>query len=151
MRFNFFNLRQSIAYYDVERDYINMPKKKSFKTVEGYYATLFHELVHSTGSEKRLNRNTIIEMVEFGSEPYSIEELIAELGCAYLCFYAGISRGEIKNSAAYISGWLKTLKNDKKFIVQASGNAQRAVDYILNIKELVVKNEVEQAELLVDD
>jgi len=124
--------KEQKAFYHIEEDYINMPKKKSFKSVEGYYATLFHELVHSTGHEKRLNRSTITEMAEFGSELYSIEELIAELGASYLSSFAGSLSKEIKNSAAYIKGWLGKLRDDKKFIVQASGNAQRAVDYILN-------------------
>jgi antirestriction protein ArdC len=107
-----------------------MPKKKSFKSPEGYYSTLFHELVHSTGHEKRLNRKTITEMAEFGSETYSIEELVAELGSAYLSSFTGILNVGIQNSAAYLNGWLTKLKNDKRFMVQASGQAQRAVDFI---------------------
>ncbi len=125
--------KEQKAYYHISGDYINMPKKKSFKKMEAYYSTLFHELVHSTGSEKRLGRKSITEMNEFSSEPYSIEELIAELGSAYLCAFAGILDGEIQNSAAYINGWLEKLRNDKRFIVQASGHAQRAVDMVLNL------------------
>lgn len=124
--------KEQQAYYHVVEDYINMPKRKSFKSPETYYATLFHELVHSTGEEKRLNRKSIIEMSELGSDMYSIEELIAELGSAYLCSFTGIMDKNIKSSAAYIKGWLKQLKDDKRFIVQASGQAQRAVDFILN-------------------
>jgi antirestriction protein ArdC len=88
--------------------------------------------VHCTGSEKRLNRKTITEMAEFGSEPYSIEELVAELGSAYLSSFTGILNAGIQNSAAYLNGWLAKLKNDKRFMVQASGQAQRAVDFIIN-------------------
>ncbi|MEK7585809.1 MAG: zincin-like metallopeptidase domain-containing protein [Patescibacteria group bacterium] len=124
--------KEQLAFYHIEEDYINMPKKKSFKGIEGYYTTLFHELVHSTGSEKRLNRKTITEMAEFGSEPYSIEELVAELGSAYLSSFTGILNAGIQNSAAYLNGWLAKLKNDKRFMVQASGQAQRAVDFIIN-------------------
>ncbi len=124
--------KEQLAFYHIEEDYINMPKKKLFKTTEGYYATLFHELVHSSGSEKRLNRKTITEMQEFGSEAYSIEELVAELGSAYLSSFTGILNAEIGNKAAYINGWLAKLKNDKRFMVQASGQAQRAVDFIIN-------------------
>lgn len=125
--------KEQKAFYHIVEDYINMPKKKSFKSIEAYYSTLFHELVHSTGAEKRLGRKSITEMNEFGSEPYSIEELIAELGSAYLCSFTGILDKEIQNSVAYINGWLDKLKNDKRFIVQASGQAQRAVDCILNV------------------
>src|SRR5258706_1299019 len=133
------------AFYDIPGDYINMPKKKSFISIEGYNSTLFHELVHSTGSEKRLNRKSITEMAEFGSELYSIEELVAEIGSAYLCSFAGILNPGIVNNAAYIKGWLGKLKNDKRFIVQASGFAQKAVDFILN-RQIAAegKEEVEQ-------
>jgi antirestriction protein ArdC len=124
--------KEQKAYYHPVADFINMPKKKSFSNPESYYTTLFHELVHSTGHEKRLNRKSLTEMAEFGSEPYSFEELVAELGAAYLCSSAGTILGQLSNSAAYIKGWLTKLKNDKRFIIQASGAAQKAVDYILN-------------------
>ena len=97
-----------------------------------YYSTLFHELVHSTGSEKRLSRKTIADMHEFGSDAYSQEELVAELGAAYLSSLTGILNASIENTVAYINGWLVALKNDKRFIVQASGQAQKAVDFIMN-------------------
>lgn len=128
--------KEQTAYYHILEDFINMPKRKSFKTAELYYTTLFHELVHSTGAEKRLNRKSITEMSEFGSELYSIEELIAELGSAYLSSFAGIMSKSITNTAAYIDGWLGKLRNDKRFIVQASGQAQRATDFILNTRTL---------------
>jgi antirestriction protein ArdC len=135
------------AFYDKEKDYINMPKKKSFKDSQGYYATLYHELIHSTGHEKRLKRKSITEMAEFGSDLYSFEELIAELGSAYLSSLSGVLVPQ--NSAAYIGGWLTKLKSDKRFIIQASGFAQKAVDFILN-QQIVAENkeEVEPAELL---
>lgn len=125
--------KEQQAFYHIGGDYINMPKKKSFASIESYYSTLFHELVHSTGHEKRLNRKTVTEMAEFGSEPYSIEELIAEMGACYLTSFAGIINTEIKNSASYIKGWLEVLKNDKRFILFASSYAQKAVDFILNL------------------
>ncbi len=124
--------KQQEAFYHKVDDYINMPKKKSFKNPELYYATLFHELVHSTGSEKRLNRSSISEMAEFGSELYSLEELIAEMGSAYLSSFTGIEHKSMESTVAYIQGWLRKLRNDKRFIVQASGQAQRAVDFIIN-------------------
>jgi antirestriction protein ArdC len=120
------------AFYDVQKDYINMPKEKTFKDYEGYYSTLFHQMVHSTGHERRLNRKSITEMAEFGSEMYSLEELIAEIGSSYLSSYSGIMNSTIQNSVAHIGGWLTKLKCDKQFIVHASGFAQKAVDFILN-------------------
>ena len=136
--------KEDKAFYHIVEDYINMPKKKSFKTMEAYYSTFFHELVHSTGAEKRLGRKTITEMNEFGSEPYSIEELIAELGSAYLNSYTGILDKGIENSVAYIQGWLAKLKNDKRFIISASGQAQKAVDFILGKNDNETKDEVEE-------
>lgn len=141
--------KEQRAFYHPDMDYINMPRKKSFKTSESYYATLFHELAHSTGHGKRLNRKTLTEMAEFGSELYTIEELIAELGAAYLCSTASILDARIDNSAAYIHGWLGKLKHDKRFIVQASGQAQKAVDYILEQPSPTAdeREEGEEAEL----
>lgn len=127
--------KQQKAFYDVEKDYINMPKKKSFKSVESFYSVLFHEAIHSTGHESRLNRPTITDMEEFGSSSYSLEELIAELGSCYLCHFAGILPKAIQNSAAYIEGWLKQLKDDKRFIITASAQGQKAVDYILGFEK----------------
>lgn len=145
--------KEQSAYYDRLNDFINMPKKKSFKSIESFYTTLFHELVHSTGAEKRLNRKSITEMYEFGSEPYSFEELVAEMGSAYLSSFTGILDAEIKNTTAYLQGWLQKFKNDKRFIVQASGMAQRAVDYIINepISTETVSEEIIHAELIHED
>ncbi len=120
------------AYYNRKHDYIMMPPKKAFGSVQQYYATLFHELVHSTGSEKRLNRKELIESKEKGGEHYSIEELVAEIGACYLKSFAGIGNEPLDNHAAYIANWLTRLKGDKKFVIYASGLAQKAVDYILN-------------------
>ena len=125
---------ENSAYYHIAADYINMPKIEMFESSQSYYTTLFHELIHSTGYEDRLNRQCLTEMAPFGSESYSIEELIAEIGTCYITSYAGIGVNELANNVAYIQGWLKRLKEDKKFIVYASAQAQKAVDYILNIK-----------------
>ncbi len=125
--------KEAKAYYDVVEDFVNMPKKKSFKTDEAYYSTLFHELVHSTGHDSRLARQGVVEMSEFGDEMYSKEELVAEIGTCYLLSFAGIA-GEFKNSAAYIQGWLSKLKSDKRIIFIAAKEAQKAVDYILDVQ-----------------
>ncbi len=137
--------KEDKAFYHVGEDYINMPKKKSFNSIEAYYSTLWHETVHWTGSTKRLGRKTITEMAEFGSEPYSIEELIAEMGAAYLNSYTGILDKEIKNSVAYIQGWLDKLKNDKRFIISASGQAQKAVDFIVGKENADTKNGTDES------
>ena len=121
------------AFYNPLEDYVNMPKKNSFGTAEGYYATLFHELVHSTGHHSRLNRKDLIQMAEFGSEPYSHEELVAEIGACYLQSHAGVT-SEFEQNAGYIAGWLKKLKDDKRFIYSAASEAQKATDFILNMK-----------------
>jgi antirestriction protein ArdC len=91
----------------------------------GYYATLFHELIHSTGHPCRLNRPTLTESAGFGSDPYCREELVAELGAAFLCGHTGIEN-TIQNSAAYLQNWLEALKNDRTLIVQAAAQAQKA-------------------------
>jgi antirestriction protein ArdC len=127
--------KQQKAYYDVEKDLINMPKRKSFKFIDGYYKVLFHEAVHASGASHRLGRPTITEMAEFGSSEYGLEELIAELGSCYLSHVAGLLSPDIENSAAYIEEWLKVLKNDKRMIINASAQGQKAVDYILSIKQ----------------
>ena len=121
------------AYYQVVEDFINMPKRKAFKTDSGYYSTLFHELVHSTGHDSRVAREGVVEMSEFGDEMYSKEELVAEIGTCYLLAYANVT-GEFKNSTAYIQGWLSKLQNDKLMIFKAASEAQKAVNYILNMQ-----------------
>jgi len=121
------------AYYSPSKDVIGMPEVRRFKGIEEYYSTLFHEQVHSTGSVKRLKRFTGEDAIAaFGSASYSKEELTAEIGSAILCCHAGIEK-TIDNSASYIQSWLKVLKNDKNFVIQASSKAQKAVDWILGI------------------
>ena len=125
--------KESKSFYNFKEDFVNMPKKKTFKNDESYYSTLFHELVHSTGHESRLKRDTLNQMAEFGDDNYSLEELVAEIGTCYLQSHAGIT-SEFQQSASYLQGWLAKLKGDKKFIFQAAKASQKAVDYILNIK-----------------
>lgn len=122
------------AYYSPINDTVGMPDPKRFQTEDGYHATLFHELVHSTGHEKRLKRLSITERNGYGSDPYCKEELIAELGSAFLCGQAGIMERTIDSSAAYIENWLKRLKEDKTLIVYAAAQAQKAADFILDRK-----------------
>lgn len=123
------------AYYVPSYDFINMPHMKDFISSEQFYSTFFHELVHSTGHKDRLNREGIKDVVTFGSEVYSKEELVAEMGASLLCGVVGIDTDKIyQNSAAYLQSWLNALKNDKKLLITAAGQAQKAVDYILGVK-----------------
>ncbi len=121
---------QARAFYRPDRDLVNVPRRQLFNSAEEYYSTLFHELVHSTGHESRLARHDSKDAVHFGSASYSKEELVAEMGSAYICNSCSIAEETINNSAAYIAGWLKRLKNDKTFVVKAASQAQKAVDFI---------------------
>lgn len=121
------------AAYNLKSDILRIPSKKEFKDMEKYYSSKFHELIHSTGHETRLNRKDF-KGNGFGSEKYSKEELVAEIGASFLCARCGIENKTIDNSAAYIQGWLKRLDNDKTLIISAAAQAQKAVDYILNNK-----------------
>lgn len=123
--------RDARAYYVPSTDRINMPLRSSFDSAESYYATLFHELGHSTGHESRLGREGITDPVMFGSHKYSKEELVAEMTSAFLCGTAGIEDATIDNSAAYIDGWLKQLKSDPKLVVIAAAQGQKAADLIV--------------------
>lgn len=114
------------AFYSPTIDMVRVPMLDQFTSAEAYYSTLYHELVHSTGHESRLNR---LEGTGFGSGPYAKEELVAEMGAAMLCGMAGIEN--LDQSAAYIDHWLQPLRNDKKFVVSAAGMAQKAADLIL--------------------
>ena len=103
------------------------------------------KLWHSTGHARRLNRHSKFPNHKFGSADYSQEELVAEMGAAYLCGVCGIENETIDNSAAYIDSWLQKLKNDKKFVLQAASYAQLATDCILGI------NPHETSETIVQD
>ena len=122
------------ACYSPETDTVTVPLQQQFRNNAEYYSTLFHELTHSSGHPKRLNR--IVKMAAFGSDDYSAEELVAEIGSASILATLGIeNEGSFRNSAAYIQNWLKALKNDKKLIVTASAKAEKAIRLILGIKE----------------
>jgi len=119
------------AYYHPVQDYVGIPAPETFYHDEQFYSALFHELVHSTGHRKRLGRHEKLANHQFGSDDYSQEELVAEMGAAFLCRIAGIENVTLDNSAAYIQSWLRQFKNDKKMVLTASSQAQKAVDYIL--------------------
>lgn len=123
------------AYYTPSTDEVHVPMMQQYKVCEEYYSTTFHELTHSTGHAKRLNRRELAGMSLFGDENYSKEELTAEIGAAFLCQTVGLQcEKAFENSVAYLQGWLRALKNDKKLIVAAAARAEAAVNYILNGK-----------------
>lgn len=119
------------AFYRPSTDTVTLPLLAQFKELSEYYSTAFHELTHSTGHPSRLNRLTKVAC--FGSEDYSKEELVAEIGAAALVNHAGLeTSSSFRNSTAYVQSWLKTLQNDKRLIVSAAGQAEKACNLILN-------------------
>ena len=118
------------AFYQPSADRIVLPLLNQFTETAEYYSTAFHEMVHSTGHMKRLAR--LDSVANFGSEDYSKEELVAEIGSAALVHHAGLETSHsFTNSTAYVQNWLSVLKNDKRFIISAAGKADKAVNYIL--------------------
>lgn len=129
---NFIECKSNKAYYSPSNDTVVVPLKEQYNLINEYYSTTFHELTHSTGHKDRLNRLQSGAVASFGSENYSKEELVAEIGSATLMSIAGIETPKtFRNSTAYIQNWLQVLRNDNKFIVSASSKAEKAVNYIL--------------------
>ena len=121
------------AYYSPTRDLIHLPELRQYKDPAEFYSTAFPEAAHSTGHETRLARAGL-KKASFGSEIYSKEELTAEISACVLTSTLGIETDHsVQNSSAYIRGWLKTLRNDRRLIIQAAGQAEKAVNYILNM------------------
>lgn len=119
---------RSAACYVPALDRIEMPNPETFESDAAYYSTRFHELVHATGHDSRLKRDL---SGLFGDHSYSKEELIAEMGAAFLCGVAGIEDTTVENSAAYIDSWRRKISQDVRLVVQAGAAAQKAVDRIL--------------------
>ena len=119
-------------HYNIPRDSVVLGKMEQYKCSESFYKTKFHELVHSTGSESRLSRVGIINFDKFGSEQYSMEELIAELGAAYLSMLTGCwGERQVDNSAAYLKGWMSKLTEEPTLFCKAASQAQKAVEHII--------------------
>jgi len=115
------------AYYrNGESEHISMPELGQFHSPGHYYSVFAHEIAHSTGNKNRLDRNL---SGKYGSPDYAFEELVAELGSAMLCGSLGLSAKPRIDHAQYIKGWLRALKNDNKFVIQAASKAQKAADY----------------------
>lgn len=123
----------SRACYSPTFDFITMPNKDLFKSTEGYYSTLFHELAHSTGHESRLAREGVTNFDRFGSHQYSKEELVAEMSACFMMSICGLSVEPNDNSKAYINGWIEKLKNDPKVLFQAAKEAEKASNYMMNV------------------
>lgn len=118
-------------YYHPLKDFINIPKTEEFPEQQLYYASLFHELIHCTGHESRLGRKELLGTAPFGST-HTLEELVAEIGTAYLLSYTGITTTQTIESDEWIKGWIYMLRQDDQLIFTASNLAQKAVDFILN-------------------
>jgi hypothetical protein len=122
------------ACYCPERDTVSIPEANLFESPQAFYGTLFHELTHSTGHVSRLNRKEVANPSNFGSDLYSREELVAEMGAAFLSRHCEIENTTLDQSASYIQNWLERLKEDRKLVVHAAAQAQKACDFILDIK-----------------
>ncbi len=121
------------AFYSPSHDLVQMPPFESFPEALDYYATLIHELTHWTRHEKRLNRD--FGQKRFGDEHYAMEELVAELGAAFLCADLGLTPDVRDDHAAYIASWLKVLKGDKRAVFTAAAHAQRAADFLNGLQK----------------
>ncbi len=128
------------ACYIPSSDRVNMPSTESFCSSERYFGVLAHELVHSSGAAKRLARRGVMEPIHFGSESYAQEELVAEIGAAFLAAEFGIDN-TVEASASYIDGWLNALKRDNGLIIRAAGQAQKAADWVLGRRFLAPQTE----------
>ena len=129
--------KQNKAYYSPSRHLVSLPVMEQFENSAGYYATAFHELTHSTGHKSLLNRFSENDgAAAFGSESYSREELVAEIGACGILHELGIeTEKSFRNNAAYIQSWLGALKNDKRLIVSAASRAEKAIRLILGIEQ----------------
>jgi antirestriction protein ArdC len=130
------------AFYSRTKDFICVPKRTSFITVEAYYATVLHELTHWSGHANRLDRHSKIK--KYADMDYAFEELVAEMGSAFLCASLGIA-SDLTSHASYIDGWLKILAQDKQAFFQAAALANRASKYLLSTIDAYQSNVMEVA------
>jgi antirestriction protein ArdC len=120
------------AFYAPAFDVIQLPPVQAFRDAESYYSTVLHELTHWTGHPSRCARK--LNGQRFGSESYAFEELVAELGSAFLCAELGIAPEVRDDHAAYLANWLAVLKQDKRAIFAAASQAQHAADYLRGLQ-----------------
>jgi antirestriction protein ArdC len=121
-----------VPYYIQSADFIQMPVLEAFKDANNYYATLAHEVTHWTAHRSRVDRE--FSRARFGDESYAMEELVAEMGAAFLCADLGLTLEPRHDHAAYIASWLKVLKNDKRAVFTAASHAQRAADFVHSLQ-----------------
>ena len=126
------------AFYRPADDLVQMPPFETFRDAESYYATLAHECVHWTKHETRLDRD--LGRTRWGDEGYAREELVAELGSAFLAVDLGLDLEPRDDHAAYVASWLKVLKDDKRAIFQAAAHAQRAADFLHGLQTKTADN-----------
>jgi antirestriction protein ArdC len=135
------------AYYNIVDDSITMPHLSQFVSPEEYYSTFFHEIIHSTGHQKRLGRFKMDESSSFGSESYSKEELVAEIGCNFLLAIHQIEdTRQQENSIAYLESWSRKIRKEPGFIVSAAQAAQKAYDYLEPFLDESLRDEDETKE-----
>lgn len=128
------------AFYNPNEDIIVMPEMKQFTNEQGFYEVLLHEMIHSTGHKTRLNREGIASgKSKFGNKVYAFEELVAEMGAAFLCSHLGFNT--VPKNASYIASWIKLLKEDKKAIFKAAGKAREACQYMFETLQVVQQYE----------
>lgn len=120
----------SVACYLPSMDRILLPPREAFDSAADYYSTLYHEMIHATGSASRLARAGVVDAASFASHAYSFEELVAECGAAFLASHAGIAC-TLDNSAAYIAHWVSRLSAEPRWLVSAAAQASRAADLII--------------------
>ncbi|MGV3598055.1 MAG: zincin-like metallopeptidase domain-containing protein [Bacteroidota bacterium] len=123
------------AFYTPLDDVVHMPPSEEYRSPELYYFELFKMLIHSTGHPNRLDRKEIVEMEPLTKDPFSREELIADIGAHYLCFYADITGVLAITDTKYLYEWIAKFTDDPRLFVFACSQAQKAVDCILNMKE----------------
>lgn len=134
------------AYYSPSSDSVQMPPFASFRDAESYYATLTHEMTHWTKHPSRLDRD--FGRTKFGDEGYAREELVAEIGAAFLCCDLGITPEPREDHAAYLDHWLRVLKEDKRAIFRAAAHAQRAADFLHGLQPSGEMQRSDEQELL---
>jgi antirestriction protein ArdC len=121
----------SRAFYSPSQDYIQMPEKATFESIDEFYATIFHEMTHATEHPSRLDWSR-----KDREHAYALGELIAEIGGVYVCRELGVPSDNLDNHTAYLASWLRAMKSDPRFIFQASAQASKVADYILGFSRI---------------
>ena len=130
------------AFYSISKDFIRMPKLETFRDAESHAATLAHELTHWTRHGSRLDRD--LGRKRFGDAGYAMEELVAELGSAFLCADLSLTPEDRDDHAAYIESWLKVLKEDKRAVFSAASHASKAVEFLHSLQPNATQPKAEE-------